>query len=110
MFTNAFTNAPRQLTRRRRATMLGASGTTPRRHPQPAPSEGRRTRSRRAGAAEDAPSHADLGSTRQATGSARWPNEGGQAWPEPRSEEHTSELQSRPHLVCRLLLEKKKDT
>src|SRR5687768_18288646 len=28
-------------------------------------------------------------------------------WPE-RSEEHTSELQSRLHLVCRLLLEKKK--
>src|SRR5256884_2303966 len=28
----------------------------------------------------------------------------GQAW---RSEEHTSELQSRLHLVCRLLLEKK---
>src|SRR5690554_7566049 len=27
-----------------------------------------------------------------------------------RSEEHTSELQSRPHLVCRLLLEKKKET
>src|SRR3989442_2443896 len=27
---------------------------------------------------------------------------------ETRSEEHTSELQSRPHLVCRLLLEKKK--
>src|SRR5205809_4093875 len=27
---------------------------------------------------------------------------------EPRSEEHTSELQSRLHLVCRLLLEKKK--
>src|SRR2546429_9544486 len=26
---------------------------------------------------------------------------------EPRSEEHTSELQSRLHLVCRLLLEKK---
>src|SRR5436305_12330831 len=25
-----------------------------------------------------------------------------------RSEEHTSELQSRPHVVCRLLLEKKK--
>src|SRR3989442_10016200 len=33
------------------------------------------------------------------------------SWPEkfPRSEEHTSELQSRPHLVCRLLLEKKTD-
>src|SRR2546422_7819690 len=28
----------------------------------------------------------------------------------PRSEEHTSELQSRLHLVCRLLLEKKKTT
>src|SRR5436305_6187846 len=27
-----------------------------------------------------------------------------------RSEEHTSELQSRPHLVCRLLPEKKKKT
>src|SRR5436305_6919887 len=30
------------------------------------------------------------------------------AWTDARSEEHTSELQSRPHLVCRLLLEKKK--
>src|SRR3712207_7636415 len=28
--------------------------------------------------------------------------------PSPRSEEHTSELQSRQYLVCRLLLEKKK--
>src|SRR2546422_6122159 len=30
--------------------------------------------------------------------------------PDSRSEEHTSELQSRLHLVCRLLLEKKKNT
>src|SRR3712207_6932195 len=30
------------------------------------------------------------------------------AHPCPRSEEHTSELQSRQYLVCRLLLEKKK--
>src|SRR2546422_7859975 len=29
---------------------------------------------------------------------------------EQRSEEHTSELQSRLHLVCRLLLEKKKES
>src|SRR5215203_7353033 len=29
--------------------------------------------------------------------------------PGPRSEEHTSELQSRQYLVCRLLLEKKKN-
>src|SRR2546422_8405711 len=29
-------------------------------------------------------------------------------WDSQRSEEHTSELQSRLHLVCRLLLEKKK--
>src|SRR5438552_6848726 len=41
---------------------------------------------------------------------ARWPK-----WPRsaysasPRSEEHTSELQSPDHLVCRLLLEKKKN-
>src|SRR2546422_8518754 len=32
----------------------------------------------------------------------------GQLVPRLRSEEHTSELQSRLHLVCRLLLEKKK--
>src|SRR5215217_8736093 len=35
----------------------------------------------------------------------------GRRWPAPRvrrSEEHTSELQSRQYLVCRLLLEKKK--
>src|SRR2546430_11276911 len=33
----------------------------------------------------------------------------GMTWPlEPRSEEHTSELQSQSNLVCRLLLEKKK--
>src|SRR3712207_8914890 len=33
-----------------------------------------------------------------------------EAVPETRSEEHTSELQSRQYLVCRLLLEKKKKT
>src|SRR3712207_7904460 len=33
---------------------------------------------------------------------------GGTDAPGPRSEEHTSELQSRQYLVCRLLLEKKK--
>src|SRR3712207_7910907 len=34
----------------------------------------------------------------------------GTAFPSSRSEEHTSELQSRQYLVCRLLLEKKKNT
>src|SRR5690554_7150047 len=41
----------------------------------------------------------------------QWSKCGPGGWPHssaPRSEEHTSELQSRPHLVCRLLLEKKK--
>src|SRR2546422_7006359 len=46
------------------------------------------------------------------------PDDGGLVWhdgeshvgQERRSEEHTSELQSRLHLVCRLLLEKKKTT
>src|SRR5690625_5721431 len=33
----------------------------------------------------------------------------GETTPANRSEEHTSELQSRGHLVCRLLLEKKKE-
>src|SRR2546422_6098445 len=37
-------------------------------------------------------------------------NRGGDATGVLRSEEHTSELQSRLHLVCRLLLEKKKIT
>src|SRR3712207_8905569 len=34
---------------------------------------------------------------------------GGRRLADPRSEEHTSELQSRQYLVCRLLLEKKKN-
>src|SRR3989442_7842531 len=41
----------------------------------------------------------------------RWPQillDRGEVFFALRSEEHTSELQSRPHLVCRLLLEKKK--
>src|SRR2546429_6600857 len=36
------------------------------------------------------------------------PGERVSGWRARRSEEHTSELQSRLHLVCRLLLEKKK--
>src|SRR5258707_5200953 len=36
------------------------------------------------------------------------PEAAGHHWPDCRSEEHTSELQSRQYLVCRLLLEKKK--
>src|SRR3712207_9076916 len=39
-------------------------------------------------------------------GSPPWP----WSWCWARSEEHTSELQSRQYLVCRLLLEKKKNT
>src|SRR5207302_11019109 len=38
----------------------------------------------------------------------RWAISLGRKWPTLRSEEHTSELQSRENLVCRLLLEKKK--
>src|SRR5690349_23795931 len=43
---------------------------------------------------------------------ARWRPPSGPGWKEvsSRSEEHTSELQSRRDLVCRLLLEKKKRT
>src|SRR6266403_5671372 len=38
----------------------------------------------------------------------RWLSANGSTVSAPRSEEHTSELQSRRDLVCRLLLEKKK--
>src|SRR5215813_13660293 len=51
-------------------------------------------------ASRSAPAEAWAGTTKsQGTSKVPW-------WR--RSEEHTSELQSRPHLVCRLLLEKKK--
>src|SRR5690625_6505452 len=40
-------------------------------------------------------------------GAGKIPVSGSTSWNQ-RSEEHTSELQSRGHLVCRLLLEKKK--
>src|SRR5690625_6194130 len=43
---------------------------------------------------------------RQVGGEPVWVDEVGHD-PQVRSEEHTSELQSRGHLVCRLLLEKK---
>src|SRR3712207_7988291 len=44
------------------------------------------------------------------TGIASPLQEGPHREPSGRSEEHTSELQSRQYLVCRLLLEKKKKT
>src|SRR2546422_8488968 len=50
--------------------------------------------------AVDADEHADGGICTQ--------DDDGDVRQEQRSEEHTSELQSRLHLVCRLLLEKKK--
>src|SRR5690625_6413322 len=42
--------------------------------------------------------------------SGSWEDSRSIAAPTSRSEEHTSELQSRGHLVCRLLLEKKKQS
>src|SRR2546422_2672704 len=53
-------------------------------------------------------SHARRARCARASGAGAAP--GGAAAPrDGRSEEHTSELQSRLHLVCRLLLEKKKN-
>src|SRR5256885_12275747 len=43
------------------------------------------------------------------TGGPRSGSSPGPRWPRHRSEEHTSELQSPCNLVCRLLLEKKKN-
>src|SRR2546422_3120569 len=67
-----------------------------------------RSRLRRAGGAVR---RGDLGAARRAVRAARSARElaGIPSRPDGgRSEEHTSELQSRLHLVCRLLLEKKK--
>src|SRR5947209_10829801 len=58
---------------------------------------------------ERVPGERDAGKSRDESGFAR--GDGGNAPPYShghRSEEHTSELQSRQYLVCRLLLEKKK--
>src|SRR5690606_40676234 len=57
-------------------------------------------------APDDAREHAAV----VATGRSDYPNQINNvlAFPGVRSEEHTSELQSRENLVCRLLLEKKK--
>src|SRR2546422_4404965 len=53
---------------------------------------------------EDAVGEAERGAGTDAEEDREHGRDAGQA----RSEEHTSELQSRLHLVCRLLLEKKK--
>src|SRR5690349_24002451 len=66
------------------------------------------------GGAADPRLHADGGEPRSGAAAARGghpPGAGGGRGPRAaaaRSEEHTSELQSRRELVCRLLLEKKK--
>src|SRR5699024_12107122 len=52
----------------------------------------------------------DANSANPATGLGQARTEPGRDWRNWRSEEHTSELQSRFDLVCRLLLEKKKHT
>src|SRR3712207_7740993 len=54
-------------------------------------------------AALDAALHLAAAGAAQGPGGTQGPGTQG-----PRSEEHTSELQSRQYLVCRLLLEKKK--
>src|SRR3712207_8773015 len=71
--------------------------------PRPAPGRGlrrERVSAARAGAARPGPHH--LVPARARSG-VTW---GQSSWD--RSEEHTSEIQSRQYLVCRLLLEKKK--
>src|SRR3712207_7855812 len=64
---------------------------------------GRGDRNGRRAAADE--SHAVAGPPRRSRPDRR----GGRGDPADRSEEHTSELQSRQYLVCRLLLEKKKN-
>src|SRR5437667_8844295 len=55
--------------------------------------------------------HAPASSNCPSLGTRKKPSrKAGASWAGPRSEEHTSELQSHHDLVCRLLLEKKKNT
>src|SRR2546422_8560723 len=73
-----------------------------------------RSRRRRGGRSmRSCPSPARLGAEPPRSAARRWKvskKRCGCSRPKlPRSEEHTSELQSRLHLVCRLLLEKKKN-
>src|SRR3712207_7791197 len=75
---------------------------TPRAGRAPGPSAAAR-RGGRGGATGPCPSTPRRGGPRRRTSPRR---RGGAS---ARSEEHTSELQSRQYLVCRLLLEKKKD-
>src|SRR2546422_5339672 len=65
-------------------------------------------RSARAGPAPLSRADRDLRRALRPESASPWPCPGCTAHPSSRSEEHTSELQSRLHLVCRLLLEKKK--
>src|SRR5690606_39360261 len=55
--------------------------------------------------AQDEPENEEQETTDEKDGET--PKDAGSEDPHPRSEEHTSELQSRENLVCRLLLEKK---
>src|SRR5207302_7645178 len=73
--------------------------------PRGADADAGRRRARRAGAARRGPRRRVGARRRHAAVSARAPRRGLAT----RSEEHTSELQSRENLVCRLLLEKKKN-
>src|SRR3712207_8899928 len=70
----------------------------------------RSARVRRPAGAAGRPVQRDLGPERRAAPRAagRRPDRGRRR--DQRSEEHTSELQSRQYLVCRLLLEKKNNT
>src|SRR2546422_8202644 len=71
-------------------------------------SAGEKACARRGCALGGAPRHAEDHRRTEAPGRQKGRADGAAA--RPRSEEHTSELQSRLHLVCRLLLEKKKKT
>src|SRR5690606_41740711 len=68
----------------------------------------RRTSRRARGTRPTGSSRARTSSSRSTSPSRTRPCSSCRASPRRRSEEHTSELQSRENLVCRLLLEKKK--
>src|SRR3712207_7529507 len=72
------------------------------------PTPARRRSARRPSAARRASSRTTAAPPTRARSGPDPPRRAARPPASPRSEEHTSELQSRQYLVCRLLLEKKK--
>src|SRR2546425_121700 len=110
-FQNRGTLMPRPSSHRQFASALVCGAFLPP-HPSPLPEEreNRRLRFRQSSALRLVAARDAVFPLLQGEGQGGKPERKCPSSPRPRSEEHTSELQSLAYLVCRLLLEKKKKT